>query len=48
MVMIIKKGATKKEIEKLLSISGCIKKFGAYKYLGFVKLSEGLIKIQKK
>lgn len=48
MVTIIKKGADKKEIEKVLSNLKSPKKFDAYKYCASVNLREDPLDIQKK
>ncbi len=52
MVLILKKGASKKEIEvlreKLSSLPGRKKTMEAHKYLGTIKLKEDPLVIQKK
>jgi len=48
MVTTIKKGQTKKEIEKILSAQVASKSFDARKHLGVIKLKESPIEIQKK
>jgi hypothetical protein len=48
MVTIIRKGADKKEIEKVLSTLKSPKKFDAYKHSGKITLAEDPLVIQKK
>jgi len=48
MVVVLKKGSNKKEIEKALAKVKNKKKFDAYKYCGTVKLKEDPLEIQKK
>ena len=48
MVKIIKKGASKKEMEKILSDIKSTKKFDAYKHCGVLKLTEDPLEIQKR
>lgn len=48
MVTVIKKGASKKELEKVFDKLSATKKFDAFKYHNTIKLMESPLKIQKK
>jgi hypothetical protein len=48
MVTIIKKGANKKELEKVFSKLKSKRKFDAYKYCGTIKLTRDPLEIQER
>jgi hypothetical protein len=48
MVLVIKKGASVKEIKKLMGAKKSKKGLNAKKYLGIIKLKEDALEIQKR